>query len=202
MLVSPSKALNMYQVSKPTLYADMKTGKLSFTKDDRGKRKVDIAELERLYPKREEGAFKPLNNNVRKSLDQTFSNVGSGTADLEKQLLEQKVGFLEEQIRSQEGMIERWQDAFDKAQKTADKITALIEDRSNQKVQGIDQEKIDRLEKTIQKLVEREEERIRKMEERRLQKQEARQRELEDIQQPAQLEISKPGRGFMKFLFR
>lgn len=161
MLISPAKALEIYQVSKPTLYADMKSGKLSFSKDDRGKRKLDIAELERLYSK-----ISKSNNHsdVKKSSPQTEVNVN--VQNLEKELLNQKIQFLEDQVRNKDEMIVRWQDAFDKAQKTADKITLLIENHSN-KNDDQSQKRIEELETKLQTLVEKEEARRKKIEERR-----------------------------------
>jgi hypothetical protein len=45
MFISPTNAVKMYNVSKPTLYKDMSDGTLSFDKDDRGRRKLNVAEL-------------------------------------------------------------------------------------------------------------------------------------------------------------
>lgn len=163
MLISPAKAIGLYQVSKPTLYADMKSGKISFKKDNRGKRKLEISELERVYSKREESS------EAKKSV--TITKMGDTTSyenELEKKLLEQKIQFLEEQIKSKNEMIDQWIDAHNKAQKTADKITALIEDQTAVK-QGRagEQDKIYALEETINKLIASEELRRKQNDERR-----------------------------------
>lgn len=167
MLVSPAKALEMYQVSKPTLYADMKSGKISFTKDDRGKRKLEIAELDRVYVQREVLSKPATNQNITR-----MGQTDPQATEYEKKLLEQQIKFLELQVKTKDEMIEQWQSAFEKAQKTADKITALLEDRSaGQKGRGEELAKIDYLEQAIKKLTEAEDRRL-KEEEKKKQKRE------------------------------
>ncbi|MDZ4712643.1 MAG: hypothetical protein SGI89_10005 [bacterium] len=137
----------------------MKSGKLSFTKDQRGKHKIDQAELERVYKKRQGANVSSTNSDVKNRSDPNTSGTGSIHNELEKKLLEQKVEFLESQLRSKDEMIDKWQDAFDKAQKTADKITALLEDKSILDQNTAHTRKIETLESTINKLMARMEER-------------------------------------------
>ena len=47
--VTIAEAVKMVDVSQTTLYRDMKEGKISTDKDTRGKKVVDIAELQRVY---------------------------------------------------------------------------------------------------------------------------------------------------------
>ena len=47
--ISITEALKLVDVSKTTLYRDLKENKLSSTTDAKGKKVIDIAELERFY---------------------------------------------------------------------------------------------------------------------------------------------------------
>ena len=46
---SVTEALKLISVSKTTLYADMKNGIVSYTLDTKGRKRIDIAELQRVY---------------------------------------------------------------------------------------------------------------------------------------------------------
>ena len=50
--LSVSEAVETFDVSQPTLYRDMKKGKVSAEKNAKGKRVIDAAELSRVYAKR------------------------------------------------------------------------------------------------------------------------------------------------------
>ena len=129
MNISPAEAIRRYNVSKPTLYSDMKDGKLSFTIDDRKKRKINIAELDRIYEKREEEGTLTEKKSVKPTANNTQSNVKS-TTEYSMGRLELEVEYLKRELTNRQEETERWKEAFDKAQSTADKITALLEDQS------------------------------------------------------------------------
>lgn len=197
MLISPAKAVSIYNVSKPTLYADMKSGKLSFTKDQRGKRKIDHAELERVYEKRQDQSVNFTNTNAKeRNESRGHESVISIQTELEKKLMQQKIDFLESQLKSKDDMIDRWQDAFDKAQKTADKITALLEDKSILDQNSAYKDKIEALEGTINKLMVREEERQKRVEARQ-KRAEQKENQIQD-NEPA---LTKESRGLWKKMF-
>ena len=129
MNISPAEAIRRYNVSKPTLYSDMKDGKLSFTLDDRKRRKINIAELDRIYDKREEEGALTVEKSVQSPVKNTQSNV-KPTAEYSMGRLELEVEYLKRELTNRQEETERWKEAFDKAQSTADKITALLEDQS------------------------------------------------------------------------
>lgn len=139
MNISPAEALRRYNVSKPTLYSDMKDGKLSFTLDDRKRRKINIAELDRIYDKREEEGALTVEKSVRSPINNTQSNVKS-TAEYSMGRLEIEVEYLKRELTNRQEETERWKDAFDKAQSTADKITALLEDQSSKSRHATDKD--------------------------------------------------------------
>ena len=133
MYVSPTKAVKMYQVSKPTLYEDMKSGKLSYEINDRKKRKINVAELDRLYEKRTVGQGASQSKSVKQNPSLTVSN--DSERQLEKELAEireklgesqnQQIKALQEQIAQQQDHIERLNQSLNKALD----ITALLEDK-------------------------------------------------------------------------
>jgi chromosome segregation ATPase len=115
MFISPTNAVKMYNVSKPTLYKDMSDGTLSFDKDDRGRRKLNVAELDRLYDKREDAKTDLTSANVNSGQSLTESNVNNqqltrqlksireqieNTKDREIQLLEQQIEQFKDQIEN------------------------------------------------------------------------------------------------------
>ena len=153
MFISPAEALRRYAVSKPTLYSDMGDGKLSYSLDDRGKRRINVAELDRLYEKRLAGAKHPDAVHVHDPEAQTEFN-GKETAHLVA-MLNQKIEHLDREVRARGEDAEKWREAFEKAQATADKITALIEDRSlGARPTRDHDEKIDKLTKLVEQQVE------------------------------------------------
>ena len=50
-----SEAIEMFDVSQSGIYRDMENGIISFEKDERGKKVIQIAELQRVYQLRENG---------------------------------------------------------------------------------------------------------------------------------------------------
>lgn len=124
-LISPAEAVRQFDVSKPTLYSDMNDGKLSFKLDDRKKRKLDIAELQRLYEIRKDKKPKTLNN-VKPQSSKTESNVNKEISS-EAALLKKQIEFLEREITLRKEDADKWKEAFDKAQETAQKVTLLLE---------------------------------------------------------------------------
>ena len=150
MYISPAEALRIYDVSKPTLYQDMKNGTLSFKFDDRKRRKIDVAELDRLYEKRGSGGKAQESNNVKYPDENTEFNVNHTTRQ-QIEILQQQIEFLEREIKARSTDAERWQEAFERAQSTADKITALIEDRSfGSRNTGEQDDKIDKLTRLLE----------------------------------------------------
>lgn len=199
MLVSPTKALKMFQVSKPTLYQDMKNAKISFTKTDKGRRQIDVAELSRVYEYRadwqEEGQSekaKTINSDLAKT---------QNTDNFHLELLKRENDLLQEQMKFKDKMIEEWQEAFNKAQSTADKITALIEDKTGSPQKN---EKIEELEKTMAQLKSSNDEFITLQEQRVQEKAQLRQKLNEEMKKRRAIELAleEKSRGFFQRLFK
>ncbi len=137
MFISPTEAVKIYNVSKPTLYEDMKNGRLSFQKNERKKRRINVSELDRIYDKR---ANKQEEENGKERNEETEFNgsKNSKSTDIEirylKELNKQQKEQLEAQIQSLQG-------ALDKAQEGQNRLTLLLEDKTASKSRAGEWEK-------------------------------------------------------------
>ena len=127
--ISPAEAVRQFDVSKPTLYSDMNEGKLSFNFDDRKKRKLDIAELQRLYDVRKPAEEQKTFKNVKKGSHLTETNEAT---DYEVEILKKEIDFLKKEIEFRREEADKWQNAFEKAQETAQKVTLMLEDKTSE----------------------------------------------------------------------
>jgi hypothetical protein len=145
MYVSPTKAIKMYSVSKPTLYSDMKTGKLSYDLTDRKKRKINVAELDRIYDKRETEEGASNSGTVKQVANLMETNVSS--VRLRQELEDVRQSLDESRSREVEALknqIEQQQEQIDLLNKNLNKaldITALLEDK--REGQGAKEAKLD-----------------------------------------------------------
>ena len=196
MFISPTDAFKMYDVSKPTLYKDMSDGKLSFTKDNRNRRKINVAELDRLYQKRQDASesLTSVNGNKKDSL--TESNVNP-------QFLSQQVKTIREQIEQSKGreiqlleqQIEQFKDQIENLNRHLDETREehrgymrLLEDKREEQGGKTSQwdEKLHMMEHELRAvkeqnriLITREEERKKRLDERKRQKKAQKLREQE-----------------------
>lgn len=133
MFISPTKAIKLYKVSKPTLYSDMKSGKLSYEINDRKKRGINVAELDRLYEKRkvEEGGTIPKTVNQKPDLTETDASSVKLVEELMKtrdtlsESQKRETALLKEQVEQLMNQIEHLNKNLNKALD----ITALLEDK-------------------------------------------------------------------------
>lgn len=157
MFISPTEAVKIYDVSKPTLYADMNGGTISYEVEKRRsggkKRKINVAELDRVYKKRVEKEEILTSKNVQSGQKNTEINGNNDNAEV--RLLNQQIEFLKEQIEARELESEKWEEAFKKAQATADKITALLEDKSSNSHNNVSQETNEKIAKLLEMQMER-----------------------------------------------
>ncbi len=191
MYISPTEAIKMYDVSKPTLYKDMSEGNLSYRKDDRKRRKINIAELDRLYQKREGQGNDLTSNNVKRDTPLTELNVNNKHVAAQIKVIQEQIqSGHNREVELLNNQIEQLQNQIENLNKNLNKaldITALIEDKREeqgaktshweQKFELMGQE-INTLKLQNQKLISREEERKRRIEERR------RQRQLQKMEEP------------------
>lgn len=128
MFISPTQALKSYDISKPTLYADMKKGKLSFKTDDRGKRKIDVSELDRIYEKKpDENKEKKALNNVKEDKSETL-NTSNGAAQVEIKYLKK---MLDDQKNLYESEINNLRESLKMSQEGHNRATLLLEHKND-----------------------------------------------------------------------
>ena len=189
MYVTPTKAVKLFKTSRPTLYNDMKSGKLSFELDGRKKRKINVAELDRLYDKREKTDENLMSKSVKSENNFTSSNVNDSSLKREiENIREQIQSSHKREIELMNNQIEQLQSQLENLNKNLGKaldVTALLEDK--RAGQGAKETEIDEKFKNMESVIEelrlqnkrfrdKESERQKKSEERR------KQRELEAIE--------------------
>ena len=76
--ISIAEALKLVDVSKTTLYRDLKENKLSSTTDAKGKKVIDTAELERFYGQLNSPSVNGAGNNGNSQSDPTEHNGTDG----------------------------------------------------------------------------------------------------------------------------
>ena len=190
--VSPSKAAELADVSRTTIYADMGSGKLSFTQQSKNKKTINVAELERVYgPLKVMGEQKVSSGVKTEQKDRTPLQ-----SDLvELAVLREKVSNHEKLDEQNQERIEYLEKALDKAQTNAQR---LLEDKSGENSQN------DKWEKTMKAL----ESRIANQEKAEKDRQEREQKLLDEnkrikqaySRQKKELEAEK-NKGFFKKLF-
>lgn len=165
----------------------MKSGRLSFSKSEKGRRQIDVAELERLYPKRGQEDRDKLS--IAGKTEKTFYNE-------KDRFLEKHIELLEERLKEKNNEIESWKEALDKAHSTADKITKLLEHKPKESYQKSEKE-IDELKYQVKALA--------KQNQRLLEIEEKREQQRMDARRKARLEQEKrqkeENRGFFSKLF-
>ncbi len=171
MYLSVSEALRKYDVGRNKIYRDMEEGTLSYEIGPDGKkRKINVAELDRCYEKRNKGrADEPMqgsgeggHNNSEKQPEKFPDFL------LFREIIEERIDGLKDQIRSQEEEIERWQEAHKDAQTAVTRITALLEDKREEGGLSPADKKIEKLTSLVEDQLEdrkRQDEKIKALEE-------------------------------------
>ena len=111
-----AEALKLVNVSKTTLYRDLKENKLSSTTDAKGKKVIDTAELERFYGQLKSPSVNGSGNNGNSQSDPTEQNGTDGNRESDNSetqngtvdgnpaviaVLEDQVGVLKSQLESE-----------------------------------------------------------------------------------------------------
>ncbi len=129
MKVSITKAASLSGVSRTTLYTDMNSGKLSYHLEGKNRRKIDVAELERVYGDLKINETKKVSSSVK--TEQTSLTKDAPLTELA--VLRERVEMLENHSRREreqyEGRIESLDNALSKAQDGQNRLTLLLEDQ-------------------------------------------------------------------------
>ena len=158
MWLSPTKAVKMYNVSKPTLYADMKDGSLSYKMNDRKKRKINVAELDRLYDKRDSEEGASSSKTVKENSSLTETNVSKRKLEQKLEQAHAKIAESQErEITALKNQIENQKEQIEQLNKNLNKaldVTALLEDkREGQGAKEVERDtKLEMLENQISRL--------------------------------------------------
>ena len=148
----------MYNVSKPTLYADMKDGSLSYKMNDRKKRKINVAELDRLYDKRDSEEGASSSKTVKENSSLTETNVSKRKLEQKLEQAHAKIAESQErEITALKNQIENQKEQIELLNKNLNKaldVTALLEDkREGQGAKEVERDtKLEILENQISRL--------------------------------------------------
>ncbi len=150
--VSPTKAAELADVSRQTIYNDMDSGDLSFNRQGKRKRTIDVAELERRY-----GQLNIPSNNTEttpseskvevsndvKSSGNEFTSLQKKRANSNSELVELAVS--REKIQNLETLVENLTDERDYLRKALEKAqnneTHLLEDKRSESEKAEDWKK-------------------------------------------------------------
>ena len=148
MYLSVSEALRKYDVGRNKIYKDMEEGTLSYEFGPDGKkRKINVAELDRCYEKRNRGRVDHPKEESGEAGHKNSENRLEKSPDflLVRELMEERIEGFKDQIRSKEDEIERWQEAHKEAQAAVTRITALLEDKREEGGLSAADQKIEKL---------------------------------------------------------
>ena len=142
MKVTPTEAADIACVTRKTLYADMTKGNLSYEVTDKGKRLIQVAELQRVYG-REMSNKKEAEGNVTQSIN--TSNI-SDAVRTEVDAIRQKLENLEAERQRERNQltdqIDHLRDMLKSEQDERRRITALLTDqREDREKRGGEQDK-------------------------------------------------------------
>lgn len=184
MFISPTQAIKLYDVSKPTLYKDMSNGKLAHTKDDRNRRKLNVAELDRVYEKRKGASADLTSTNVSSQHGLTASNVNNQHLVKEIQSIREQIEqaknreieLLEDQVKQFKNQVENLRQHLKETREEHRGYMRLLEDKRKeqgaktmnweQKLQAMEYQ-LTAVQEQNKLLIAREEERKKRIEERR-----------------------------------
>ncbi len=116
-LVNLTEAAKMVGMSRVTLNEHLKNGKLSYTHDSEGKRRIDTAELIRVYGDR-------IKTNVHN--EQANVQVGHGNTREKLSLYELEVKLLREQLSDAKDQIRKTEEREQRLLDQVDKLTDTI----------------------------------------------------------------------------
>lgn len=151
--VSPTKASELAAVSRQTIYNDMESGELSFNRQGKRKRTIDISELERKYgklniPSSNNAKNEPseskleVSNDVKKDT-KDFTTLQKGGGKTPSELVELAVA--REKIQNLETLVENLTDERDylrgALEKAQNNETHLLEDKRSESEKAEDWKK-------------------------------------------------------------
>ncbi len=116
--VGAQRAAELTGRSKSTIQRAMKSGKISFEKDQNGRRVIDVSELERAF------GLKQIEQSVQAQAEQELEKAGSM---LETERMKMRVRMLEEQLQMANDQIDDLKSQRDQWQKQASQLMITSE---------------------------------------------------------------------------
>ncbi len=122
----PGQVIKEFQVSRASLYRDLKNGKITAETDERGQRVIDAAEAARVYEQRQAELSQSEGEGVSETLE----------AAIETALLQQQNQFLEEKLAERDRQLEERRtdiatlnSRLDTAEREKAQLTRLLTDQ-------------------------------------------------------------------------
>jgi hypothetical protein len=133
MKVSPTEAADIANVTRKTLYADMSKGHLSFEVTDKGKRLIQVAELERVYSREMSNRKEAQGNAPASHNTANISDAARTEIDAIRQKLENVEAERQRERNQLTDQIDHLRDMLKSEQEERRKVTALLTDQRDEK---------------------------------------------------------------------
>lgn len=123
MNVRPSKAAQLAGVARSTIYKDIEDGKLSAALDGKGRKVIDVAELERVY-----GALSP--DDTEPSEDVHVGHIETDEKDASDNTLQHEVAFLRERLQEKDARLREKDATIDDLRGERNRLLTLLEEQT------------------------------------------------------------------------
>lgn len=124
MNIRPSKAAQLAGVARSTIYKDIEDGKLSASLDGKGRKVIDVAELERVY-----GAL-TTPDDAEPSEDVSVGHERTDKKDISDNILQQEVAFLRERLLEKDERLREKDSAIEDLRGERDRLLTLLEEQT------------------------------------------------------------------------
>lgn len=127
MKVRPSKAAQLARVARSTIYKDIEDGKLSAEQDGKGRKVIDVSELERVYGELTASDDGEASEGVRVGQTKTEEKSHSDSALLiEVDLLRERLVEKDERLREKDTTIDDLRTERDRLLKLVEEQTSSV----------------------------------------------------------------------------
>ncbi len=154
--VGAQRAAELTGKSKSTIQRAMNNGKISFEKDNNGRRVIDVSELDRVYGLIQTGSQTTA---VEQELEKASSMLEMERMKMQIKMLEDKLELAESQIEDLKDQRDQWQKQASQVlltnqntQKQADELREELKERERRAMERREERKRARLEEQMKKL--------------------------------------------------
>lgn len=123
MNVRPSKAAQLAGVARSTIYKDIEDGKLCAALDGKGRKVIDVAELERVY-----GALST--DDTEPSEDVRVGHIETDEKDASDNTLQHEVAFLRERLQEKDVRLREKDATIDDLRGERNRLLTLLEEQT------------------------------------------------------------------------